>query len=80
MNLPTPVVFIHGFIGTFDVPGWHGPHLAPDLLGYGAHRAAPPDGITLAAQVEQVRQAVDAHFGGAPVDVPRLNGRVAPPG
>ncbi|RQR59696.1 alpha/beta hydrolase [Burkholderia sp. Bp9125] len=69
MNLPTPVVFIHGFIGTFDVPGWHGPHLAPDLLGYGAHRAAPPDGITLAAQVEHVRQAADAHFGGAPVDV-----------
>lgn len=69
MSLPTPVVFIHGFIGTFDVPGWHGPHLAPDLLGYGAQRAAPPDGITLAAQVEHVRQAVDAHFGGVPVDV-----------
>ncbi len=50
---PTPVVFIHGFIGTFDVRGWNGPHLCPDLLGYGAHRAMPPDAISLAAQAER---------------------------
>ncbi|MGS0894638.1 alpha/beta fold hydrolase [Burkholderia stagnalis] len=69
MNPPTPVVFIHGFIGTFDVRGWRGPQLAPDLLGYGAHRAAPCSAITLAAQVEHVRRAVDARFGAAPVDL-----------
>ncbi|HDR9581917.1 TPA: alpha/beta fold hydrolase [Burkholderia stabilis] len=69
MTQPTPVVFIHGFIGTFDVREWNGPYLAPDLLGYGAHRAAPFDTITLAAQVEHVRYAVDAHFGAQPVDV-----------
>ncbi|KWF94727.1 alpha/beta hydrolase [Burkholderia diffusa] len=70
MNRPTPpVVFVHGFIGTFDVPEWPGPHLAPDLLGYGAHRGAPADTITLAAQVEHVRQAIDTHFGAQPVDI-----------
>lgn len=37
MIAPTPVIFIHGFIGTFDVRGWNGPHRCPDLLGYGAH-------------------------------------------
>ncbi|WP_217590239.1 alpha/beta fold hydrolase [Burkholderia sp. GbtcB21] len=69
MTLAAPVVFIHGFIGTFDVHGWNGPHLAPDLLGYGAHRATPFDAITLAAQVEHVRQTVDAHFGPQQVDI-----------
>ena len=69
MIQPTPVVFIHGFIGTFDVRGWNGPHLRPDLLGYGVHRAAPPDTISLAAQVEHVRQTVEMHFGMQPVDV-----------
>lgn len=68
MSQPTPVVFVHGFIGTFDVPAWNGPHLAPDLLGYGAHRATPFDAITLAAQVAHLRRIVDAHFGAAPVD------------
>ncbi|MBY4867887.1 alpha/beta hydrolase [Burkholderia anthina] len=65
----TPVVFIHGFIGTLDVPEWSGPHLAPDLLGYGIHRAAQPAAITLAAQVEHVRQAVGKQFGAQPVDI-----------
>ncbi|WP_322023696.1 alpha/beta fold hydrolase [Burkholderia sp. BCC1977] len=70
MSQPTPpVVFIHGFIGTFDVPEWPGPHLAPDLLGYGIHRGAPVDAITLAAQVEHVRQAVATHYGTQPVDL-----------
>jgi len=70
LNPPTPpVVFIHGFIGTFAVPEWPGPHLAPDLLGYGIHRSVPFDAITLAAQVEHVRQAVDAQYGTLPVDI-----------
>ncbi len=25
MTQPTPVVFVHGFIGTLDVRGWNGP-------------------------------------------------------
>ncbi|MCA8302936.1 alpha/beta hydrolase [Burkholderia seminalis] len=69
MTQPAPVVFIHGFIGTFDVRGWNGPHLAPDLLGYGAHRATPFDAISLAAQVEHVRRTVATHFGAQPVDI-----------
>ncbi|WP_321924216.1 alpha/beta hydrolase [Burkholderia sp. BCC1998] len=70
MSLPTPpVVFVHGFIGTFDVPAWPGPHLAPDLLGYGVHRDTPVDAITLAAQVEHLRQAVDPHYGAQPIDL-----------
>ncbi|WP_415877950.1 hypothetical protein [Burkholderia sp. BCC1999] len=28
MTEPTPVEFIHGFIGTFDVRGWHVPDCA----------------------------------------------------
>lgn len=70
MSQPTPpVVFVHGLIGTFDMPEWPGPHLAPDLLGYGIHRDAPSSAITLAKQVEHVRQAIDAHFGAQPVDI-----------
>ncbi|RQR88763.1 MULTISPECIES: alpha/beta fold hydrolase [unclassified Burkholderia] len=70
MSQPAPpVVFVHGFIGTFDVPAWPGPHLAPDLLGYGVHRDTPFDAITLAAQVEHLRQAVDTHYGAQPVDL-----------
>ncbi|RQS55586.1 alpha/beta fold hydrolase [Burkholderia sp. Bp8986] len=70
MSQPAPpVVFVHGFIGTFDVPAWPGPHLAPDLLGYGIHRDAPFDAITLAAQVEHLRQAIDTHYGAQPVDL-----------
>ncbi|MBN3795719.1 alpha/beta fold hydrolase, partial [Burkholderia sp. Ac-20392] len=69
MTQPTPAVFIHGFIGTLDVRGWNGPQLAPDLLGYGAHRTVPFDAITLAAQVEHLRHTVDTHFGAQPVDV-----------
>ncbi|WP_175921780.1 alpha/beta fold hydrolase [Burkholderia latens] len=70
MNLPaTPVIFVHGFIGTFDVPEWSGPHLAPDLLGYGVHRGAPFSAITLSAQVEHLRHVIDAHYGAQPVDL-----------
>ncbi|ALX15095.1 alpha/beta hydrolase [Burkholderia cepacia JBK9] len=69
MTRPTPVVFVHGFIGTFDVRDWNGPHLCPDLLGYGAYRAVPFDAISLDAQVEHVRQTIDAHFGAQPVDI-----------
>jgi pimeloyl-ACP methyl ester carboxylesterase len=52
---PTPVVFIHGFIGTFDMRGWNGPQLAPDLLGYGAHRTVPFD----AKQPDAFRAAIE---------------------
>jgi pimeloyl-ACP methyl ester carboxylesterase len=69
MNAQPPVVFIHGLVGTFDVHGWNGPHVAPDLLGYGEHRAVPVDALSLAAQVEHVRRTVDARFGDTPVDV-----------
>jgi pimeloyl-ACP methyl ester carboxylesterase len=67
--MTTPVVLIHGFIGTLDVIDLDGPHAAPDLLGYGAERAAPVDAISLPGQVEYVREFIDHCFGATPVDV-----------
>ena len=64
-----PVVFIHGFIGTLDVPSYDSEHAAPDLLGYGEHRSAPPDSISLPGQVEHLRAFIYARFGRRPVDV-----------
>ncbi|PLZ02457.1 alpha/beta hydrolase [Burkholderia sp. WAC0059] len=69
MRNPTPVVFIHGFIGTLDIADYAFPHAMPDLLGYGEHQAAPFDTITLSGQVEHLRRFVDSHFGSKPVDL-----------
>lgn len=69
MRNATPVVFVHGFIGTFDVIGPDALLAAPDLRGYGQHQNVSPDHITLPGQVEHLRAFVDARFGGGPVDV-----------
>lgn len=69
MNSEPPVIFIHGFIGTFDVAEFDAEHAAPHLLGYGEYRAAPFEHISLPAQVEHIRAFVDARFGKATVDV-----------
>ncbi|WP_063534102.1 alpha/beta hydrolase [Burkholderia sp. MSMB1589WGS] len=69
MNASPPVVFVHGFIGRLGMHGSASQRTAPDLLGYGEHRAAPPESITLGAQVEHLRAFVDAHAGGTPVDM-----------
>lgn len=59
-----PVVFIHGLIGPFaDTRATSVLHPAtavcPDLLGYGAETGADHDAITINAQVDHVRAAVD---------------------
>lgn len=59
-----PVVLLHGLIGPF-ADGRALTHLhpavvlSPDLLGYGSEIDADPDGITIEAQVEYVRAAID---------------------
>ena len=69
MNDTSPAIFVHGFIGTFDIAGYDWSHAAPDLLGYGEHRAVAFDAISLPAQVEHLRAFVEARFQGGPVDV-----------
>ncbi|MDN7671484.1 alpha/beta fold hydrolase [Burkholderia oklahomensis] len=69
MNDSPPIVFIHGFIGCLGTHGRASRRAAPDLLGYGEHRAAPADSITLGAQVEHLCAFIDTHFGTTPVDV-----------
>lgn len=69
MSEPTPIIFIHGFIGTFDVPEMATPYAAPDLLGYGQYRDVSPDLISLPAQVEHLLALIDARFGDAAVDL-----------
>lgn len=69
MSNTSPVVFVHGFIGTLDITGCELPHAFPDLLGYGEHQGVPFDAISLPGQVEHLRSFVDARFGNRPVDV-----------
>jgi lipase len=69
-----PVTLIHGLIGTLADPAIAAvlapcPVLAPDLIGYGALASAPPEDITLDAQVEHVRAAVLDAFGAKRVHV-----------
>ncbi|SDR29596.1 Pimeloyl-ACP methyl ester carboxylesterase [Paraburkholderia fungorum] len=69
MNGKPPVIFIHGFIGTFDVAGFDAEYAAPHLLGYGEYRGTLFDRISLPAQVEHIRAFVDAKFGTTSVDL-----------
>ncbi len=69
MRNTTPVIFVHGFIGTFDVIGPDTLRAAPDLLGYGQYQTVAPGRISLPGQVAHLRAFVDARFGGASVDV-----------
>jgi len=69
MSRCPPVIFVHGFIGTLDVSGYAVPHMAPDLLGYGEYRDVHPDRISLPAQVEHLRELIDARYGDVAVDL-----------
>lgn len=69
-----PVVFVHGLIGTLQVPDLlqyftAGSAIAPDLLGYGAFRDAPPGEITIRAQVAHLHRTIERQFGAEPVHV-----------
>lgn len=66
------VVFVHGLIGSLQVPDLlqyfpAGRALAPDLLGYGSQRDVAPDEITVSGQVEYLRRTIDEHVGAEPV-------------
>ncbi|HMB93683.1 MAG TPA: alpha/beta hydrolase, partial [Rhodothermales bacterium] len=72
MNLSAPVVFVHGLMGTFQVPdlrryfepGWA---LAPDLIGYGSLYNVPPGDISISGQVIHLRELVNREFGAEPI-------------
>jgi pimeloyl-ACP methyl ester carboxylesterase len=68
----TPVVFIHGLIGTLQLAELSaafapGRFLAPDLLGYGAQPDVPAETIDLLAQVEHLHQVIEESFPGEAV-------------
>jgi lipase len=69
MKNETPVILIHGFIGTLDIVQFEPEYAMPDLLGYGDHRSVPFEQISLTAQVEHIRSFVDTRFGARRVDV-----------
>ena len=67
-----PIVFIHGLIGTLQLPDMTaafapGRALAPDLLGYGTQREVPPEAIDLPAQVAHLQRLIERHFPGEAV-------------
>lgn len=72
--MPTPIVMIHGLIGTLQLPdlsGYFAPGqvLTPDLLGYGAWREVPAVEVNIAAQVEHLGAILHRRFGTEPVDL-----------
>lgn len=69
MTTKSPIIFIHGFIGTLDVAGLDTEHAAPHLLGYGDYRDTPFERISLPAQVEHLRSFIDDRFGEVTVDL-----------
>lgn len=69
MDNKPPVIFIHGFIGTFDVNEFDVRHAAPHLLGYGEYRGTAPEKISLRAQVDHLRESIDTTFGAVTVDL-----------
>lgn len=68
MTMTSPVVLVHGLIGTLQVPDLLqyfpvGRALAPDLLGYGCFRDVPPNKISIPAEVSHLHRVVQQHFG-----------------
>ena len=72
INLSSPVVFVHGLIGTLQVPDLvqyfePGRALAPDLLGYDSLRDVPPSDLSIPTQIAYLRATIETHFGPEPV-------------
>lgn len=68
MSVPTPIVFVHGLIGTLEVPDLSihfrpAKTLAPDLLGYGGLKDVPAHEVNLPAQVAHLDQLIRQNFG-----------------
>jgi lipase len=67
-----PITFIHGLIGPLSDPRTvsllhPAPVVCPDLLGYGTETGTDPARISIEAQVDHVRTAVDSATPGARV-------------
>ena len=70
----SPLVLLHGLIGTLQAPDLQPffpsrPLFAPDLLGYGAWRDCAPADIRIATQVAHLHTLIDQQFGAEPVDL-----------
>ncbi|WP_368562089.1 alpha/beta fold hydrolase [Pseudoxanthomonas sp. UTMC 1351] len=72
MSASTPIVFVHGLIGTLQVPDLSihfepTKTLAPDLLGYGDLKNVPAHEVSLPAQVAHLDRVLRQNFGDEPV-------------
>lgn len=72
MSTATPIVFVHGLIGTLQMPDLSihfgtTKTLAPDLLGYGGLNDVPAHEVSLPAQVIHLAQVIRESLGDEPV-------------
>jgi lipase len=68
----TPIVLIHGLMGTLNDPSIHAPMndravFAPDLFGYGEFSAAPTTDLSIAAQIAYLHRMIAERYGTGPV-------------
>lgn len=66
MNTSSPIVLIHGLLGTLqqaEILDALRPAIAPDLAGYGLRRKAPLAEINVAAQIELLNRIITDRFG-----------------
>lgn len=74
MPSSSPLVLLHGLIGTLQTPDLQPFFLvnrlfAPDLLGYGAWRNCPPADIRIDTQVDHLHALFEQQFGDEPVNL-----------
>ncbi len=81
----TPVVLIHGLMGSLDDPAIRAclsarSVIAPSLLGYGEFSATPPARLSMAAQIAHLHRLVTERFGAGPVHLVghSMGGAIAP--
>jgi pimeloyl-ACP methyl ester carboxylesterase len=81
----TPVVLIHGLMGSLDDPAIRArlsdrPVVAPSLLGYSEFSTTPPAQLSIAAQIAHLHRLVTEHFGAGPVHLAghSMGGAIAP--
>jgi lipase len=81
----TPIVLIHGLMGSLDDPAIRAclpdrTVLAPRLLGYGEFSTTPPARLSIAAQIAHIHRLVTERFGAGPVHLVghSMGGAIAP--
>jgi lipase len=81
----TPIVLIHGLMGSLDDPAIRAclldrPLLAPHLLGYGEFSTTPAARLSIAAQIAHIHRIVTERFGAGPVHLVghSMGGAIAP--